>query len=283
MRKLTFLFIMMSLLILSSCSENNKQAEEEAQKLEELRSQYEEVISFNDSLLMLMTDIYNGIDSINAQEGFLYNLNPGERSSRRAEVRKNLSSIKARMAQNKEALADMESKLRAKGQENSVLLNTIEQMKERIAKQDEKILALENDLAIAQEIIVNLSDQVAQSQQIIEDQMIANAEVTNAYIESENQANTVYYAIGTNKELKQNGLLEKKFLGQTKVLRGDFNTSYFTKADKRNLTQINTGAKKVKIWTNMPENTYKIENGVIKIFNPDEFWSLSKYLVIQVN
>ncbi|MDE6077852.1 MAG: hypothetical protein K2G29_08980, partial [Muribaculaceae bacterium] len=112
----------------------------------------------------------------------------------------------------------------------------------------------------------------------------AQAEAT----EIENAANTVYYAIGTNKELKKNDLLEKKFLGQTKVLKGDFNESYFTKADKRTLSTIPTGSKKVKIWTNMPADSYEIlENAdktkTIKITNPTEFWSMTPYLVIQVD
>ncbi len=37
---------------------------------------------------------------------------------------------------------------------------------------------------------------------------------------AENEANEVYYAIGTAKELKQRGLLEKKFLGTTKGAQG---------------------------------------------------------------
>ena len=82
--------------------------------------------------------------------------------------------------------------------------------------------------------------------------------------------------------------MEKKFLGATKVLRGDFNENYFTKADKRNLAEIPTGSKKVKIWTNMPEGSYTIvenpdKTKTIKITNPTEFWSLTPYLIIQVD
>ncbi len=90
------------------------------------------------------------------------------------------------------------------------------------------------------------------------------------------------------KELKKNGLLEKKFLGQTKVLKGEFNESYFTKADKRSLSVIPTGSKKVKIWTNMPEDSYTIKENedktkTIEITNPKEFWSMTPFLVIQVD
>lgn len=108
-------------------------------------------------------------------------------------------------------------------------------------------------------------------------------------VAAENAANTVYYAIGTNKELKKNGLLEKKFLGSTKVLKGDeINTAYFTTADKRSLTIIPTKSKKVKVWTNMPSDSYQVvENAdktkTIKITNPNEFWKYTRYLIIQVD
>ena len=43
-----------------------------------------------------------------------------------------------------------------------------------------------------------------------------------------NELNTVYYAIGTGKELKEKKILESGFLRKTKVMKGDFDMSYFT-------------------------------------------------------
>ncbi|MDE5975921.1 MAG: hypothetical protein K2G69_05185, partial [Muribaculaceae bacterium] len=154
--------------------------------------------------------------------------------------------------------------------------------------QDTKIAQLENDLTSARAEISNLNEQVAVTTDSLRTETAAKEAAQAETVAVENEANTVYYAIGSNKELKKNGLLEKKFLGQTKVLKGDFNESYFTKADKRSLSVIPTGAKKVKIWTNMPQNSYEIvenEDGTktIKITNPKEFWSLTPFLIIQTN
>lgn len=112
----------------------------------------------------------------------------------------------------------------------------------------------------------------------------AQAQATAA----ENEANRVFYAIGSNKELKQKGLLSKKFLGATKVLKGDFDASYFVTADKRTLKSIPTNAKKVKIWTNMPAGSYTISGEkdgpkTIEITNPAQFWSLTSHLIIQTD
>ena len=287
--KKSFIALGIGALLLASCSGNDKQKlADDSARIAELSAEYAEASSFNDSLMLLMGDIYTGLDSINMQEGLLYNMGNGESTYRRAEIRQNLANIKARLAANKQLLEQMEGKLKASGSENSVLSKTIAQLKDRIAQQDEKIAQLESDLAAARSQIDTLTNQVASAQ----DQAKAEAaakEAAQAETEAvENAANTVYYAIGTNKELKKNGLLEKKFLGQTKVLKGEFNESYFTKADKRTLSMIPTGSKKVKIWTNMPEDSYTIvENAdktkTIQIKNPKEFWSMTPFLVIQVD
>ena len=275
-------------LLFASCSGNKEQMEQYTDSIAQLTADYNQAATFNDSLMLLMGDIYNGLDSINMQEGLLYNINNGENLNRRAEVRNNLSAIKARLAANRKLLAEMEARIKASGNENSVMAKTIEQMKARLSQQDSKIAMLENQLSIANDSIDFLNNQVAETQQQLESETADKEAAQAAYSEAENQLNTVYYAIGTNKELKQNGLLEKKFLGATKVLKGDFNESYFTMADKRTLSEIPTGSKKVKIWTNMPTDSYSIvenpdKTKTIKITNPKEFWSLTPYLIIQVD
>lgn len=275
-------------LMLASCSGTDKKLAEDSVRIAELSAEYAEASSFNDSLMLLMGDIYTGLDSINMQEGLLYNMGAGEGMDRRAEIRQNLANIKARLAANKQLLDQMEAKLKNTGKENSVLSKTITQLKDRIAKQDTKIAQLENDLASARQQIDTLTNKVAVAQQQVQVETEAKEAAEAATVAAENAANTVYYAIGTNKELKKNGLLEKKFLGQTKVLKGEFNESYFTKADKRTLSTIPTGSKKVKIWTNMPEDSYElVENEdkikTLKITNPKEFWSMTSFLVIQVD
>ncbi|MDE7496232.1 MAG: hypothetical protein K2M67_05220, partial [Muribaculaceae bacterium] len=126
------------------------------------------------------------------------------------------------------------------------------------------------------------------TQEQVKAETAAKEQAQQETVAAENAANTVYYAIGTNKELKKNGLLEKKFLGATKVLQGDFNSSYFTKGDRRNITSIPTQSKKLKVWSNNPKNSYEItENAqgykVLKITDPAAFWSLSPYLILQVD
>lgn len=288
MKKIALALCGGALLMMGACNSGYKEkAQQDSLKIAQLTTNYEEAANFNDSLMLLMADIYNGLDSINMQEGLLYNMGNGE-TDRRAEVRRNLSAIKQRLATNHQLLEQMEKRMRDSGNQNAVLTKTIEQMKIRLEDQDSHIAMLENKLSIANDSISNLNDQLAEKEEQVQVQTEAKDAAFNALNEADQQLNTVYYAMGTNKELKENGLLEKKFLGETKVLKGDVNENYFTKADKRTLTTIPTGAKKIKIWTNMPAGSYEeVKNAdntiTLKITNPSEFWNYSPYLVIQLD
>lgn len=288
MKKCLFYFGAAALLLSSCAGGNQKKLDEDSIKIADLTAEYEEATNFNDSLMLLMGDIYTGLDSINTQEGLLYNMGTGDSADRRAEIRRNLSTIKARLAANKELLAQMEAKVKASGSENSVQAKTIAQLREHIEQQDAKIAQLESDLSNAKVQIENLNTQVAETEEQVKVETAAKEEAQAATIAAENEANKVYYAIGTNKELKKSGLLEKKFLGSTKVLKGDFDPTYFITGDKRTLTSIPTNSKKVKIWTNMPEGSYRIvgeKDGPksIEIVNPAKFWSLTNHLIIQTD
>ena len=286
--KKSFILIALAAVILGACSGNDKKLAEDSAEISNLKMQYNEASTFNDSLLLLMGDIYTGLDSINQQEGLLYSTGGGEGVDRREEIRKNLSSIRARLAANKQLLEELQAKANAAGKDNAVLNKTIEQLKQNLASQEQKIAQLTSDLEKAQAQIQDLNNQVAEGEQKLQDANAATDEARAAAVAAENEANKVYYAIGTNKELKKNGILEKKFLRATKVMQGDFNQNYFTTADKRTLTSLPTGSKKAKIKSNMPEGSYEIvggkdDNKTIKITNPAKFWSLTPYLIVEVD
>ena len=274
-------------LMLASCS--GEKGKSDADSLQIVTVQYEQASSFNDSLLLLMGDIYDGLDSINSQEGLLYSMGNGsEKFDRRAEVRQNLEGIRNRLQQNRDLLSQMQAKLDKSTGENSILKKTIADLQARIDRQEAKIAELNTQLEAANAEIMQLNEQVNKDQEDLQAETAAREQAQAEATAAENLANRVYYAIGTNKELKQNGLLEKKVLGATKVLRGEFNENYFTIGDKRNISVINTGGKKVKIWSNVPKDSYEIldnANGTqsIKIIDPQSFWERTPYLIVQID
>ena len=72
-----------------------------------------------------------------------------------------------------------------------------------------------------------------------------------------------------------------------RTLQGVVNDADFTKADLRNVSSIPLNVKKATLMTSHPEGSYTFvkEGKVItelSITNPEEFWSVSKYLVIRL-
>ena len=88
-------------------------------------------------------------------------------------------------------------------------------------------------------------------------------------------------------ELKDQKILTGGFLQSTKVMEGTFNNDYFLKIDIREVTRIPLYDKKGKLWSIHPEGTYEFEKGTdgnmtFIITDTQRFWSLTKYLIIQV-
>ena len=89
-------------------------------------------------------------------------------------------------------------------------------------------------------------------------------------------------------ELKNQKILTGGFLQSTKVMDGTFNQDYFIKIDIREVTRIPLYDKKAKLWSTHPDDTYEFEKGAdgnltFVIKDTQRFWSLTKYLIIEVS
>ena len=302
-----FLCLGLAALVFTACKNNdNDQERADSIRLAETTAKYNEATTLNDSLLLLMSDIYAGLDEINQQEGLLSTPGIGDNADRREEIKNNLVLIKERLATNKQLLAELEKKVNegnAAAKENKVLQQTITDLKKRIESQEQKINDLNGLLAKANEQINVLTTQVEEKdQQISQVTMAKDSAVSRANqaeaetqvakqetVAAENEANKVFYCLGTNKQLKEYGVLQKKFLGATKIMQGDnINYNCFTQGDKRYLNKITTNAKKVSIKSNMPKDSYRISGTndgpkTIIITNPSAFWRNTPYLVVELD
>lgn len=286
MKKIILTFAVGALL-LGACTQPTEKDNSDSLRIASLSEELQQASDYKDSLLLLMNEIYSGIDQINQQEGLLNAISTGEDSNRKEEVRHNLEVIRQKLQANRELLSQMEKKLAASNDKNGVLSKTIESMKAQIASQETQIAQLNSELESAHAQIAQLNEKVETTEEQMQVEVAEKEKAQQEALDATNQLNSVYYAIGTNKELKKNGLISKKFLGKTKVLEGEFEKEYFTTADKRTLLSIPCHDKNVKLWTNHPDGSYQIiENAdktkTIKILNPSKFWSLSNHLIIQI-
>ena len=94
--------------------------------------------------------------------------------------------------------------------------------------------------------------------------------------------NTAWFVFGTKKELKEQRIIE-----DGEVLRSNFNQDYFTKIDIRVDKEIKLYSRSAKLLTSHPASSYRLEQDankqyVLRITDPQSFWSTSKYLVVLV-
>ena len=109
-----------------------------------------------------------------------------------------------------------------------------------------------------------------------------SSQKTETINSQDKQLNTAWFVFGTKKELKDQHIIDG-----SRVLEANFNKNYFTKIDIRIEKEIKLYSKSAKILTMHPSSSYSLQRDankmyVLRINNPQIFWSTSKYLVIQV-
>ena len=240
-----------------------------------------------DSLINLIGEISTGIsevvrlENIVADSGFH---DGGNR--RRQDVINGISMIRKELSDRRTKLEELESLLKKSGAYSEELKSEIETQKRLIDSQTGRITALMQKIDYAGQQITRLESQAdslgKKARSLTEEKNAAERRSE----EIGNELNACYYALGSRGELKKHGILEKKFLGKTKVLEADFERSFFTKADKRTLKEIATGSEKAKILTKQPVGSYTIVDGsdgnkIVRIDNTTLFWEKSDFLVIE--
>lgn len=241
-----------------------------------------------DSLLSLINDINDGMMQIRDMEKIISasNLN-NETRNKRQEIMDNMRLIQQALQDRREKLASLERRIKNSKGDSAQLQKTIDGLKKQIADQEASIARLTEELRKAHieiQVLNTAVDSLNVANQTITEEKVAAEEKSEQLV---NELNTCYYVIGSKNELKENKIIETGFLRKTKVLEGDYEINYFTKGDKRTLTEIPLHSKKVKIYTKHPDGTYEIvDNDGVKsllITDPTRFWSLSNFLVIQID
>lgn len=285
MRKFVIMGIA-AIIALSACTDKKKEAEAKAQA-DATREELIQAVNDRDELLNLMSEITSDMEQIKSLENILTVSGEQENPDRRAQIRANMAAIQKTLEERREALADLEKKLNVSVNANAGLKKTIASLRAQIDSQAAEINSLKASLGEATEKIGSLDNAVDSLNTTVSRVTADRDSVAKVSVDLANELNLCYYAIGTNKELKDNKILESGFLRKTKIMQGDFDQSFFTAADKRTLTNIDLNAKKAKVLTNQPTDSYVIEdvNGhkVLRITNPAAFWSLSNYLVVKID
>ncbi len=289
MKKL-FFAVTLGILALTACNKNDqKDTDTTDVQIAALNERLSLAQDSKDSLIFLMSDIYSGIEEINVQENMLYNLRGTENESQRAEIIENLTRIKSELADRQAKLDALSQQFNSANDKNKQLVNQVNQLKKLVAEKEAYISDLQAKLKDANFKIEQLRDTVVTTRRQVTEVTAQKAQADSlVQVKSRenqqlvNDANRVYYCLGTKKELEKHNILKKK-----KIMQGDYEMSYFKEADKRTLTSIPCYNKKVEILSGQPKDSYRIDQAADKtktivITNPARFWGTTQFLVIKI-
>ena len=184
-------------------------------------------------------------------------------------------------------------RLRARLKKSSFKLLDVEKTLASLTKQlnqeSAKVAALQAQIQQKDSVITRLGTTVDELGKNVENLNVQNQEKETKIQEQDAALHSAWYAIGSRKELKENKIISSDgIFSAKKVLQSDFNKNYFVKVDARNTRKIPLySTSKAAILTSHPKASYTLEkendNYVLVIVDPAEFWSVSKYLVVEVD
>lgn len=215
----------------------------------------------------------------------------GMATNDRAAVLKRVQDLTTRLKGNESRLAASQKRLKQLTSESDSLKTTlgdlqatIDGLQATLESQRNTIATLEADLTGTKQQVATLSEEKA----VLTDTLSA---VTT-------RENTVYYIIGTRKDLKDKGIITEEggtrfliFTRTGEVIKpgATLDPSAFTVVDRRNLTEIKLPdpTKEYQLvtnqniaYSNIPLDAKGRVKGSLQISSPERFWGQAKYLIL---
>lgn len=282
MRRLQYLACLI-LLVLGSCTERkatpNVASMEQTDSLQRIIAQRDNEIN---DMMGTLNEIQEGLREINEAENRLSVAKNGEGSSKSVQIKENIRFIANTMAHNRELIKKLQQQLRESRFNGDELRKTIESLTQQLDEKEQQLQKLRAELDSKDIHIAQLDEKISNLNTNVENLKTETQEKSQTISNQNKQLNTAWFVFGTKKELK-----EQHILVDGKVLQSNFNKSYFTKIDIRVDKEIKLYSKSARVLTMHPSSSYTLARDannqyVLRISNPQIFWSTSKYLVILV-
>ena len=270
-------------LVVASCNQDAaKKAEQAAQQQ---RDSLEQIISQKDNeindMMTTLSDIEEGFREITEAQSRVTLAKQGEGTNTMQRIKENFQFIQTQMQQNKELINKLKQQVRESSVKGGQLKKIIDNLTQQLETKDQQLQALREELDRKDIHIAELDEKVAN----LEEDNTKKDETISA---QDKAINSAWFVFGTKDELKSQNILTKDGLfSKTKVLSKDFNKDYFTKIDIRIDKEIKLYSKSAQVMTSHPAGSYTLQPDankqyVLRITNPEAFWSTSKYLVVLV-
>lgn len=284
MKKFRSILVISLFFTLIGCNQDKiDELQRQNQELEEQGSKSDSSIN---EMLATFNKIQTNLKEIKAREGVI-EINSAEGDSKQIgeTINNDIETINNLMQENEKLMAELNEKLSNSNVRIAEFKNIVKNLNNRVESKNEEIERLSTELQQKKILIGRLyfkNDSLNYSNQMTKKQLE----------EKIDDANKVYYAFGTYKELKEQNVLTKEGgflgLGKNEELKDNFNRDYFSQIDKTKQNSFLLYAKEAEVITAHPRDSYKImgKDGAadsLVITDAKKFWEASNYLVVVVD
>ncbi len=156
----------------------------------------------------------------------------------------------------------------------------IESLTAQLNEKDAQLAVKTEQIASLDLVVSNLKEEVATLNK-------SGDELKKKVAEQDRELYSVYYIIASKADLIDAGVITKGGLFKSSKVSYESEKNSFVTIDSREITSINTNAKKAKVLSVHPADSYLLEKIndeiIISISDPARFWEQTKYLVVQTN
>ena len=245
-----------------------------------------------DEMMGTFNEISEGFRQINAAENRV-DLQRGAVAegslTAREQIASDIEFIRNQMEENRQQIAKLQQMLKSSKNASAQLKRAVEQLTQELETKTQRIEELQAELASKniriQELDAAVTDLSSQKEQLTRE----NEAKAQTVAQQDKALHTAWFVFGTKKELKDQNILTGSGLFKKGEVMTDanINKDYFTEIDIRTTKEIKLYSKSADVLTNHPTGSYVMEEDdkdqlTLKITDPEQFWSTSKYLVIQV-
>ena len=239
-----------------------------------------------DDMMGTFNEVQEGFRKINAAESRV-DLQRGTITENSASAKQQIASdiefISKQMEENKAQIAKLQAQLKNSSYNSAQMKKAVAALTAELNAKQQRIEELQTELASKNIRIQELDAAVSDLSAAKETLVAENEAKAKTVAEQDKSLNAAWFVFGTKSELKA-----QKILQSGDVLKSaDFNKDYLTQIDIRTTKEIKLYSKRAELLTTHPAGSYELvkdDKGqlTLKITNPTEFWSISRYLVIQV-
>ena len=281
MKKLLIFGVCM--LAIASCNQGPSKAElAAAQSIDSLKQIVNQKDNEINDMMSTFQEIEDGFRQISEAENRVAVAQQGEGASSKQRIRENIQFIQSTMKQNKELINKLKQQLRESSVKSDALRKLLDTMTQQMEEKEQQLQSLRGQLDEKEIQIMDLDEKVANLNSDVQELTMETNQRAETILQQDKQLHTAWFVFGTKNELK-----EQQILVDGKVLQSSFNKEYFTKIDIRVDKEIKLYSTSAKLLTSHPASSYTLQRDankqfVLRITDPQTFWSTSKYLVVLV-